>query len=293
MAKKVLVLSDIDGTLVDHPFLSGANLAARRSNVERMFSLFSYPNFGLVTGRRKVGFERFFSEYDIPYQLPAFLGVEFATHHAVRGRWVVERKHSHSIALLMDKISRAVVADLDFGRGHDVLQALRLGKIETYFLEEKTLCAQIEAHFPNAALQKRFFSIVEEIVNPAVAGSGNVVLQGFASMGRMDILERGFIPKAGFWETIDSHREEMQLCADSELTVVALGDELYDSYMFQYLRNEIGARFSRVYTISVGKSLLHATHFCSDTNRALGVVERILKCDEVNGSILNDLEVVL
>jgi hypothetical protein len=291
VARRVLVLSDIDGTLVAHPFLSGKNLDARRESVHRMFNLFSHPNFGIVTGRRKEGFERFFAEYDLEYRLPAFLGVEFATHHAVHGEWVVWKEQSALVRRVMQSLQRVVEANAEFGKGHDVFQALRAGKIETYFLEEKTVCAQIEAHFPEAALQRRFFSLVEDVVNPLAAGNAGLALQGFFSMGRLDILEKGFVPKAGFWGTIEKYREDMSLAPDSELTVVALGDELYDSYMFRYLRSELGEKFGKVFTVSVGKVLAHATHWCRGTDDALSFVERVLAEDFVTEKSLSSLEV--
>jgi trehalose-6-phosphatase len=292
MARRILVLSDIDGTLVDHPFLSGSHVEARRNSVQRMFRLFGHSNFGIVTGRRKEGFERFFREYDIPYALPNFLAVEFATHHAVDGEWVLWRDRNACVSELMRTLQGLVESDVEFGNGHDVFMALQKGKIETYFLEEKTICAQIEAHFPSAALQKRFFSVVEEHVNPLVTGSSTLSLQSFASMGRLDVLEKGFVPKAGFWPTIEKHRVKFDLVPDPELTIVALGDELYDSYMFRYLKEELGHRFARVLTVGVGKRMTGATHVCDHPKEALSFVERILEEDFVDNDMLKGMEVV-
>jgi trehalose-6-phosphatase len=292
MARRVLVLSDIDGTLVDHPFLSGSHVEARRNSVERMFRLFENPNFGIVTGRRKEGFERFFREYDLAYSLPHFLAVEFATHHAVKGEWVVWRERNDHVNELMKALKYRVELDAEFGAGHDVFMALQKGKIETYFLEEKTICAQIEAHFPSVALQQRFFSIVEEHVNPLVTGFSSLTLQSFASMGRLDVLEKGFVPKAGFWPTIERHREAFDLVVDSDLTIVALGDELYDSYMFRYLKDELCHRFHRVFTVSVGKKMTGATHVCAHPEHALSFVERILETDSVDENTFKGMEVV-
>jgi hypothetical protein len=283
------VISDIDGTLVDHPFLSGSHVEARRSSVERMFRLFEHPNFGIVTGRRKEGFERFFREYNIPHTFPNFLAVEFATHHAVSGEWVVWRERNAQLHELMKTLQHVVELDSEFGTGHDVFMALQKGKIETYFLEEKTICAQIEAHFPSMALQRRFFAAVEEHVNPLVAGESLLSLQSFASMGRLDILEKGFVPKAGFWPTIERHRQAFDLVPDPELTVVALGDELYDSYMFRYLKEDLGHRFARVFTVAVGKKMVGATHVCAHPEKALSLVEGILEMDSVTQNTFQEL----
>ncbi len=293
MASRVLVLSDIDGTLVDHPFLSGSDVSARRSSVERMLKLFRFPHFGLVTGRRKQGFERFFKEYDVPMIMPSFLAVEFATHLAVCGEWVQWKQQNQNISNLMRILQNHIEANSDFGKGPDIIQALQSGTIETFFMEEKTICAQIEAHFPSEILRRKFFSIVEEIVNPMVAFHGGLVLQSFPSMGRLDVLEAGFVPKCGFWKTIEDHRDRLGLVPNEQLTVVALGDELYDSYMFRYLREEIGGKLARIFTVSVGKLLAHATHRCTHPTQALSLVESIVHAGYVDDGAFANLEVVL
>jgi hypothetical protein len=292
MKSSVIVLSDIDGTLIPHPFLSGVSTEAKGEDVMRMFALFEHKNFGLVTGRRKVGFERFFREYPLSERLPAFLAVEFATHVAVLGKWVVQRIQNESVAKLMRELNERVSAQSEFCVGHDLGAALNRGWFDTYFLEEKTLCAQIEGHFPDPALLRRYFSFVEGILNPYTVGANGLAVQSFPSMGRIDVLEPGFVPKSGFWPVIEAHREALNLAPDAELTVVALGDEHYDSYMFRYLKEELGERFRGVITVSVGHVLNYATHKCPNTRSALSFVEKVLSEGLVRDSFLEDLEAV-
>jgi len=284
------VLSDIDGTLIPHPFLSGVSTEDKSEDVARMFSLFEHKNFGLVTGRRKAGFERFFREYNMAETFPAFLAVEFATHVSVFGKWVVERSQNSSVSRLMKELAAEIGAYSEFNEGHNLAQALQRGWFDTYFLEEKTLCAQIEGHFPDAEKLAKYFAVVEKILNPYTIGAGALAVQSFPSMRRIDVLENGFLPKCGFWPTIESHREALGICADSELTVVALGDEHYDSYMFRYLKNDLGARFKRVYTISVSHKLNYATHWCPDTRTALSFVENVLGSGEVRQNVFANME---
>ncbi len=292
MKSSVLVLSDIDGTLIPHPFLSGVSTEDKSEDVSRMFSLFGHKNFGLVTGRRKAGFERFFREYRMTETFPAFLAVEFATHISVFGKWVVERAQNSSVSRLMNELAEEICTYPEFNEGHNLAQALQRGWFDTYFLEEKTLCAQIEGHFPSPEKLARYFAVVEKILNPYTIGAGALAVQSFPSMRRIDVLENGFLPKCGFWPTIESHRESLGICADSDLTVVALGDEHYDSYMFRYLKNELGERFKNVFTISVSHKLNYATHWCHNTRTALSFVENVLKCGEVNKNVLASLEKV-
>lgn len=286
----MLVLSDIDGTLIPHPFLSGVTVEDKAEDVLRMFALFKNKNFGLITGRRKAGFERFFREYSVPETFPAFLAVEFATNIAVLGKWVLERSQNSSVSSLMRNLSAEICSHQEFMQGHDLASALQRGWFDTFFLEEKLLCAQIEGHFPDSKKLARYFGVVEKILNPYTIGADALAVQSFPSINRIDVLERGFIPKCGFWPTLEAHRESLGICANSELTIVALGDEHYDSYMFRYLQKDLGKRFKKVITISVSSKLSHATHWCSNTRTALSFVENVLNTGEVTQKYLDSME---
>jgi hydroxymethylpyrimidine pyrophosphatase-like HAD family hydrolase len=274
MPNNVFVISDIDGTLVPHPFLSGKSVSERRISFERMLDLFRYENFGLMTGRREAGFERFSKEYDVPIAYPAFLGVEFGAHLAVRGQWMVRSEQNNELAQLLSTVENAIVSHPHFESGNEVENAFRKGILDTYYIELKARIAQIESHFPDAESNRIFQETVEEIVNSECIGASTLAFQSFASQRRLDVVERGFVPKSGFWPTLSAHL--LPRLGINRTTVVALGDELYDSYMFRYLKTLGEGSNCSVYALAVSRPLPFADAVLKDTETALTVVVELL-----------------
>jgi hypothetical protein len=279
MSHGLFVISDIDGTLVPHPFLSGKNVNDRRRSFERLLELFRYDNFGLMTGRRQVGFERYGSEYQLPLIYPAFLGVEFGAHLAIRGEWVSRSPQNEELAELLGRVEQAVAALPGLHHGGDPEEALRKGAIETYYIELKSRIAQVEAHYPTAEANRLFQETVEEIVNAQCIGPSCLTFQSFASQRRLDVVERGFVPKSGFLPTLARHL--LPRGGVNSTTLVTLGDELYDSYMFRYLKEEARTADLRVCAISVARPLPYADVVVRDTESALGLVEELLAGETV------------
>lgn len=274
MGNDIFVISDIDGTLVPHPFLSGKNVDERRRSFVRLLDLFRYDNFGLMTGRRQVGFERYGSEYQLPVIYPAFLGVEFGAHLAVRGEWVSRSPQNEELASLLGQVERAVSSLSGINSVGDPEEALRRGVVESHYIELKCRIAQLESHYPTPEANRLFQETVEQIVNAQCIGPSTLTFQSFASQRRLDVVERGFVPKSGFLPTLARHLFPRR--GVNSTTLVALGDELYDSYMFRHLKQESQTSQSRVLAFSVTRPLPHADAMVRDTESALCLVEDLL-----------------
>ena len=229
---RIFVLSDIDGTLVPHPFFSGLTNAERGRYVARMQALFEHRNFGVVTGRAEDSYERLQHDSGLASRRPVFLGLEFATHLLGRSERFYTAPAAASLARLMSDLAHTLGERLEFASDEDILTRMARGRMEGYVLEPKTLVAQVEWYFPQLALQEAFGHFLREWLNPRLLAAPDLAVQLFPS--RIDVLARGFVPKSGFFERLPPGVFETLFKGYD--TLVVLGDELYDSYMFQYVK---------------------------------------------------------
>jgi hypothetical protein len=291
----LFILSDIDGTLVPHPYFSGMASSQRARYVERVASLFSDERFGLLTGRGLTSFERLLSDANLSRALrPHFLGLEFGAHLYAGQANLFQSPVASGVHAVLNAIGEAfgqmVLKNPNLAPKDDLLTRMAQGRMEGFVLEPKALIGQVEWFYPDALTQEAFGHFLSEVVNPLVLNQPDVALQVFPS--RIDVLQRGFVPKAGFLERLPS-----SLLGNGPAPhVIALGDELYDSYMFRYLR-EVHAQglsettagvprkspgkspFASVRCYSVGRELAFTDGRFASIEEALTQVETWLDAD--------------
>jgi|GEM_PF-4818336 len=272
-AGRTFVLSDIDGTLVPHPFFSGLTNTQRAAYIERMLALFAREDFGVVTGRAEESFQRLFSDSNLKPCRPKFLGLEFAAVMLGRDEAYVTPKNFAPLNTLMRELAEATGARQDFASDEDLLTLMARGRIEGYLLEPKSRLAQVEWYFSDVRRQEAFGHFLREWLNPRLLDLPEITVQLFPT--RVDLLERGFRPKWGFFERLPPGIFERLFSGYSRLVV--LGDELYDSYMFRYVKTLQGGPFSRVECYSVGGPLPYADGTFATIAEALEQVEKWLQ----------------
>ena len=255
------ILSDIDGTLVPHPYFSGLTTAERAVYVKRMARCFDSPRFGLITGRGRASYDRLLADSGVALAHPAhpaLLGLEFGAHLQARETILHESSAYAPLHAILDSIDEAVgTAALqrpEYASEGDLLSRMAQGRIQGFVLEPKALIGQVEWYFSEASTQAAFGHFVTNLINPLLIEHADVAVQVFSS--RVDLLARGFVPKADLRERAGA--DAFDAATGGARSIIALGDELYDAYMFRYLRSLQGSVFSSVRCYSVGRDLPHA-----------------------------------
>jgi trehalose-6-phosphatase len=285
--KKKSVISDIDGTLVPHPYFSGISAAERKSNVRRLAELCKVPQFGLVTGRTWEGYNRIFSDSGETATFPSLLGLEFGSQLYQQNKQILTTPNSPGMHKLLDELSAELELFPEFRNTEDLFSRMKSGKIHGLVIERKAAISQVEWYFSEPHIQSKCAHIVKSHINPVLLEPTDVTIQLFDN--RIDLISTGYIPKQGFLDLSVSNRDkEITARLDNQQSspdpysdfsgglVLALGDEFYDSYMFRYLKSLEGRRFERAYCIAVQRPLPFADAFFEDISSALDFVEELI-----------------
>jgi len=262
---KPFIISDIDGTLVPHPYISGLSVEKRKKYVKRLHSLMHFPHFGLMTGRRLEAVQRLFTEQDLPFSFPAFLGTEFGTHLYAQGKDILKRQPCEKIQKLHENIMKNIESSSELIKDHKGLAQLNTGILESFFVEKKTWCMQIDCGFKKEALQKEFWKQVGMALNPYIIQE-KPLAQIFQN--RVDLFSHEFVPKTGFSNFLKEH-----FLLDENTKIIALGDEAYDALMFEDLKKN----FKQVECFAVGENLPFADAVFSSCEDSLGYLEHLFE----------------
>lgn len=274
-AQEVFVVSDIDGTLVPHPYFSGIDVAGRAQYIRRVIDLFDRPNFALVTGRMKAGWERLFKEAGVARRFPKILGLEFGAQLYVDGELVHERAQNPLIHAIAEHMAAALGEVPEFQVGESFEAQREKGLMRGYVIEEKATIVQIDWNFPDPGVSMRFVEFLTEKLNPYLTRSNEVYAQVLPH--RIDVCEAGFVPKAHVWADLCARVERGLLPAGARPRAVVLGDEIYDGYMFNAFEALAPRTFSSVESWGVGKKKVpFAKGMKSDEAEALALVEALL-----------------
>lgn len=266
----VLVISDIDGTLVPHPFSSGVSLKDRAHHVERVGKLFKHKNFGLVTGRTRAGVKRLFSESGMESSEPYFLGVEFAAHLYQENKALQERPQDKVLVEIKELLDTELAR---FGEAIDFLgpNFISNGRLSGYFMELKSAMLQIEWDLGSAQKDAQFNTHLSYLLNPYLRRHEIVYTQVYAN--RLDLVSANFIPKQKFWKYAE---KSFKQAMTPKPALYLLGDELYDAYMFEEFIKLHKGEFSEIHAISVGRELPFATRQFANATETLTFVENLL-----------------
>ena len=273
MTTSVFVISDIDGTLVPHPYTSGLSPAQRSQAVARVGTLTQNPRFSLVTGREWNGYGRLFAECQLPLQVPQALGVDFGAQIYHNGRKYNETTPSVTLGELIQELVDQVK---EFGPELPITgpgSASSQGKFKGYVFEKKEAVLQIEWDFEDHAKDTLFCNKVTKIVNSFLLPGRGLYAQIFAN--RIDVMPHHVIPKSTFWPYFQEILKYSQ-AQWAETHLYLFGDELYDAYMFRTFLTTYRPLFKEVTAVSVGSLLPHATQTCASPAEALAQVEQLL-----------------
>ena len=272
-----IVVSDIDGTLVPHPYSSGMSVQQRAGYIQRFGALCSRPFFGVVTGRKKAGFDRLRQEGQLSAQLfPAFLALEFGGQIFFEGNQV----HAHEPNALLQKyvleLCGALRTHAEFSVLENIESQIQQGRMRGYVIEQKAAIVQLDWYFSDDAVRSAFTEFLFRFVNPYLLKTNQVYGQVFGH--RFDLCEVGFVPKHGVWQKAPAAwKKNITSNGLVKPELIVLGDELYDAYMFQSFKALVPSVFSKVEACAVGGPLPFADRVFANEADALDYVEAVLK----------------
>ena len=266
--RKLWVLSDIDGTLVPHPYFSGLSAAERVAYVDRLSALCVFPNFAVMTGRMVEGYRRLFEDSGRSLVFPAALGLEFGSllYHSGK-QWNTCLPYAPLQELVAD-LEAELAKEPAFLIGSNLYERMKSGKMTGFVRELKHQLAQIEWYLDNEVLKRKCMQTVRDFLNQSLLGKGQPFRFQFFE-NRVDLLQPGFTPKATF-SLSDFFGADFDPTKDF---VLALGDELYDDHMFWHLKSQLG---DRALCASVGHTLRRAHHTFENEADTLDFVESVL-----------------
>ncbi len=267
MLAETFIVTDIDGTLVPHPYHSGLSQEERNPYVQRLVELISRDHVACVTGRSMWGWRRLLEDAGEKPGLPRLAGLEFGADVYFKGNQVPQKKSSGEIALVVSELKEELSQHAEFRSQTEVGQIMSAGKLNGYFIEEKNQMVQIDWSFATEGLNLKFAELVFSVVNPHLAHNQALKTQVFHQ--RIDLLENDFVPKA----SLSQHLREWVNDVSPQSSVahrrcLAFGDELYDDYLFKSLKALQGELFAEVLTFGVGhaadRPLRHADETLPD-----------------------------
>lgn len=250
------IISDIDGTLVPHPYHSGLSQAERNPYVHRLSRLLDLPTVACVTGRGRNNWNRLWSDAGLTQKMPRLAGLEFGAEVYLHGKAEPYAHISAQREMVLQELKDEIKKHDVFRSQADPAEIMSTGRLSGYYIEEKHQIAQIDWSFATPALNLKFAEIVFGVLNPHLVKNPAIKAQVFHQ--RIDVLERHFIPKAALSAFVQRWVEDLAEEVSAPICHV-FGDELYDDYLFSSIQELQGSLFSEVHTIGVLNG--NPTHF--------------------------------
>lgn len=272
---KVLIISDIDGTLLPHPFEYENSSFDRQAMTSKFSQFCGHPQFWIVTGRRKSGYEKIFTDVNMQPKFAKVTGLEFGSHLFFEGQVVHEPQQNQNLVKMVERFMAASAT-------HEVFAPFVVGKLQYltgslngFIVETKAWLAQTEWSFPKSQkMHLEFEDFYRFLLNELLHDIPDVYLQIF--LNRIDFVQRDFVPKAGMWSRLQKHVPQNDLNQYQGWELIVLGDEWYDACMFKDLKQFENKVFSKVTCVSVGKDLPYASQRVRDPQEAQNLVASIL-----------------
>jgi hypothetical protein len=248
--RELYIITDIDGTVVPHPYHSGLSQEQRNPYVARLLELMRNHHVACVTGRTLAGWQRLWREAGHEPHLPRLMGLSFGAEIYYHAKHVDGRAQSAELTQVVHELHAALETEKDFRNQAEADDIMRHGRLQGYFFEEKTHIVQLDWNFATEALNLRFAEHVFHALNPHLAKATSLRCQVFHR--RIDILANGFVPKAELAHSVRRWVDDTRLTdAARRPDCLVLGDELYDDYLFESMKRLEHDLFHKVTCLGV------------------------------------------
>lgn len=255
-AHEIYIITDIDGTVVPHPYHAGLSKEDRKPYVSKLRKLIHNHHVACITGRTFRGWERLWRDADYEPAAPRLLGLCFGAETFYHGRLIPAQNRSPDLEAVIHELRSALERNPDFRIEAEVAEIMKIGKLQGYFIEEKPRIIQIDWNFPSEHLNHQFSETVFSCLNRYLARKHALKCQVFHN--RIDILAEGFVPKAELTSHIEHWVLETRLARtqdedslNAKPDCIVLGDELYDDYLFESVKTLASKVFANVRCIGV------------------------------------------
>jgi hypothetical protein len=278
------IITDIDGTVVPHPYHSGLTQSERNPYITKLLHLMSNHHVACVTGRTLHGWKRLWTDSGNDPHLPRLMGLSFGAEVYFHGKAQPVTPNSHELEQATHELSAALDAIPEFRNQADTADVMSKGKLQGYSIEVKPRIVQIDWNFATESLNLRFAEQVFHTLNPHLARKAALRCQVFHR--RIDILSDGFVPKAELAHHVADWVQNTRLAPAGGITnqlpeCIVLGDELYDDYLFQSIKTLKPKVFGHVRCIGVrnGNTALfqHADKVVESPDEAWELIDNELK----------------
>ena len=278
------IITDIDGTVVPHPYHSGLTQSERNPYITKLLHLMRNHHVACVTGRTLHGWKRLWTDSGNDPHLPRLMGLSFGAEVYFHGKALPVTPNSHELEQATHELSAALDAIPEFRNQADTADVMSKGKLQGYSIEVKPRIVQIDWNFATESLNLRFAEQVFHTLNPHLARKAALRCQVFHR--RIDILSDGFVPKAELAHHIADWVQNTRLAPAGGNTTqlpecIVLGDELYDDYLFQSIKTLKPKVFGHVRCIGVrnGNTALfqHADKVVESPDEAWELIDNELK----------------
>ncbi len=224
MNNRLLVVSDIDGALVDHPYLSSATFERRERDCRRMISLLRSHHVCLSTGRPRHYYESFQKTYAGEAVYPWCLVAEFGSEVLVDGKLVVTKPPDP----LLTELERAVRRWAVRRGGIKIDEDPSEESVEGLCFEIKRQILDIDWNFGDPRRDESFPAELRELLERIVDPS-QLRYDVYPEIRRIIVRSAGFQPKVSIWP-------EIKPILGNPATIWVFGDEKLDVAMFHALK---------------------------------------------------------
>lgn len=277
------IITDIDGTVVPHPYHSGLTQSERNPYITRLLELMRNHHVACVTGRTPQGWRRLWTDSGNDPHLPRLMGLSFGAEVYFHGKALPVTPSSHELTQATEELRTALAAIADFRNQADTAVVMSKGQLQGYSIEVKPRIVQIDWNFATESMNLRFAEQVFHTLNPHLASKAALRCQVFHQ--RIDILSDGFVPKAELAHHVADWVQNTRLAAAENREhlpeCLVLGDELYDDYLFRSIKTLKPKVFGHVRCIGVrnGNPALfqHADQVVESPKEAWELIDKELK----------------
>ncbi|OGV52351.1 MAG: hypothetical protein A2X49_08320 [Lentisphaerae bacterium GWF2_52_8] len=220
---KVLIVSDIDGSLIDHPHWGNATHEHRSLACKNLIELLKNHRVCLCTGRSRYYYESLQQSYAGETVFPWCLVAEFGAEIFVEGELFMAKPRDPCLIELEEELRSWAK-----GQGIPIDDDPSESSVEGICFEPKRQSLDIDWNFGEAGRDGCFMTELSAFLEKSAQAS-NLRYSCHPEMRRINVCSSGFLPKVSVWP-------ELRPLLGNPESLWVFGDEKVDVDMFHALK---------------------------------------------------------
>ena len=199
------IITDIDGTVVPHPYHSGLTQSERNPYITKLLHLMRNHHVACVTGRTLHGWKRLWTDSGNDPHLPRLMGLSFGAEVYFHGKALPVTPNSHELEQATHELRAALDASPEFRNQADTADVMSKGRLQGYSIEVKPRIVQIDWNF---ATQNALFWATNCMTTTSFRASkrsNQRCLAMFAASEFVKVTPRCFIMQTKLWKARTRH----------------------------------------------------------------------------------------